>query len=143
MENKEELKKKVEEILESTSRVQEHIDNFDNFFESEVSKRTNKQVLENLFNDFIRLAYRHTTLYKFMLHSIASIDEQLKATLTNEQRELFDAYEYLTNEASDDFGLQSFVYGYALGQQLQIESNNAIKELIPDLKKKIETDNLE
>ena len=134
---KEELEEKVKGIKETTSRVQEHIDAFDKYFESEVAKRTNKKVLEELFNEFIDLAYKHTTLYKFMLNNIADIDEKLRATFNDEQKELYEAYEYITNEANDDFGLQSFIYGYCLGQQLQIESNIAMNELLPDLKKKL------
>lgn len=134
---KEKLEEQIKEIKETTSRVQEHIDAFDKYFEAEVSKRTNKKVLEELFNEFIDLAYKHTTLYKFMLNNIADIDEKLRATFNDEQKELFEAYEYLTNETNDDFGLQSFIYGYALGQQTQIESNIAMNELLPELKKKL------
>ena len=72
-----------------------------------------------------------------MLNNIADIDEKLRATFNDEQKELFEAYEYLTNETNDDFGLQSFIYGYALGQQTQIESNIAMNELLPELKKKL------
>lgn len=135
---KEELEEKVKEIKDTTSRVQEHIDAFDKYFESEVAKRTSKKVLEELFNEFIDLAYKHTTLYKFMLNNIANIDEKLRATFNDEQKELYEAYEYITSEANDDFGLQSFIYGYCLGQQLQIESNIAMNEILPDLKKKLE-----
>ena len=138
---KEELEEKVKEIKETTSRVQEHIDAFDKYFESEVAKRTNKKVLEELFNEFIDLAYKHTTLYKFMLNNIADIDEKLRQTFSPEQKELFEAYEYLANECNDDFGLQSFVYGYALGQQTQIESNIAMNEILPDLKNKLDIKN--
>lgn len=134
---KEELEEQIKEIKETTSRVQEHIDTFDKYFESEVSKRTNKKVLEELFNEFIDLAYKHTTLYKFMLNNIADIDEKLRQTFSNEQKELFEAYEYLTNECNDDFGLQSFIYGYVLGQQTQFESNIAMNELLQDIKKKL------
>lgn len=140
MENKEELKKKIKEIMASTSRVQEHIDSFDNCFESEVSKRTNKKVLEELFYEFIDLAYKNTTLYKFMINNMADIDEKLRLTLTPEQKELVEAYYFLSTTISDDFGLQSFIYGYALGQQLQIESNIAMNELLPDLKNKLHKD---
>lgn len=135
---KEELEEKVKEIKETTSRVNKHIGAFDSFFESEVAKKSNLKALEELFNNFIDLAYKHTTLYKFMLHHIADIDEKLRATFNEEQKELFEAYEYLTNECNDDFGLQSFVYGYSLGQQLQVESNIAMNEILPDLKKKLE-----
>ena len=134
---KEELEEKVKEIKETTSRVQEHIDAFDKYFESEVARRSNLKVLEELFNEFIDLAYKHTTLYKFMLNNIADIDEKLRATFNDEQKELYEAYEYITNEANDDFGLQSFIYGYCLGQQTQIESNIAMNELLPDIKKKL------
>ena len=140
MEIKEEIKKEVKEIMESTSRVQEHINSFDAFFEAEVSKRTNKNVLESLFSDFIDIAYKHTTLYKFMMDKMANIDTDFRPTLSPKQKELFDAYEYLTDTITDDFGLQSFVYGYALGQQLQIDSNNAMYEILPDLKKKLDSE---
>lgn len=138
MEIKEEIKNQAKEIMESTSRVQEHIEAFDTFFEAEVAKRTNKKVLESLFNDFIDIAYKHTTLYKFMMDKMVNIDTDFRPTLTNKQKELFDAYEYLTDTITDDFGLQSFVYGFALGQQLQIDSNNAMNEILSDLKKKLD-----
>lgn len=140
MEIKEEIKKEVKEIMESTNRVQEHIGAFDSFFESEVAKRTNKKVLEELFNNFIDLPYKHTNLYKYMINKMSEIDTELRPTLTFDQKNLFDAYDYLQTAISDDFGLQSFVYGYALGQQLQIDSNNAMYEILPDLKKKLDSE---
>lgn len=140
MEIKEEIKKEVKEIMEASNRVQENIGAFDNFFKSEVSKRTNKKVLEELFNNFIDLPYKHTTLYKLMINKISEIDTELRPTLSVRQKELFEAYDYLQTAISDDFGLQSFIYGYALGQQLQIDSNNAMYEILPDLKKKLDKD---
>lgn len=126
--------------MEASNIVQEHIGAFDNFFESEVAKRTNKKVLEELYNNFIDLSYKHTTLYKLLINKISEIDTELRITLTSDQKDLFDAYDYLQTAISDDFGLQSFIYGYALGQQLQIESNIAMNELLPDLKKKLDKD---
>ena len=140
MRDKGELKKKVKEIMGFTSRVQEHIDSFDNCFKSEVSKKNKKKVLEELFYEFIDLAYKNTTLYKFMINNMVDIDEKLRLTLTPEQKELLEAYYFLSTTISDDFGLQSFIYGYALGQQLQIESNITMNELLPDLKKKLYKD---
>ena len=134
---KETLETQVNEVKKSTSRIKEHMDAFDTFLKSEVSKRASTKALEELYYEFIDLAYKHTTLYKFMLNNIADIDEKLRATFNDEQKELFEAYEYLTNETNDDFGLQSFIYGYALGQQTQIESNIAMNELLPELKKKL------
>lgn len=135
---KEELKKQVEEVKKSNSSVQEHIDAFDSFFKSEVSKRTNKKVLEELFYEFIDLAYKHTTLYTFILDKIVEVENKIIGTLTPKQKEILDAYEYLTSELSSDFGLQSFIYGYALGQQLQVETNIATNEILPILRKKLD-----
>ena len=138
MEIKDEIKEQVKEIMESNNRVQEHIHFFDKFFESEVSKRTNKKVLEELFNNFIDLPYKHTNLYKYMINKISEIDTELRPTLDEKQKELYEAYDYLQTAILDDFGLQSFIYGYALGQQLQIDSNNAMYEILPEIKKKLD-----
>ena len=135
---KEELEIQVNEVKKSTSRIKEHIDAFDAFFKSEVSKRASTKALEELYYEFIDLAYKHTTLYTFILEKMIDIDTDFRPTLTNKQKELFDAYEYLTDTITDDFGLQSFVYGFALGQQLQIDSNNAMNEILSDLKKKLD-----
>lgn len=138
MEIKDEIKEQVKEIMESNNRVQEHIHFFDKFFESEISKRVNKKVLEELFNNFIDLPYKHTNLYKYMINKMSEIDTELRPTLNTNQKELFDAYDYLQTAISDDFGLQNFIYGYALGQQLQIDSNNAMYEFLPEIKKKLD-----
>lgn len=132
---KKELETQVNEVKKSTSRFQEHIDAFDTFFKSEVSKRTSTKALEELYYEFIDLAYKHTTLYTFILDKMVDIENEIRQTLTPEQKKVFEAYEYLTNEFSDDFGLQSFIYGYDLGQELQIESNLVAEEILPNLKK--------
>lgn len=107
---KEELEIQVNEVKKSTSRIKEHIDAFDTFFKSEVSKRAGTKALEELYYEFIDLAYKHTTLYKFILEKMVDIENSIRQTLTPKQKEAFEAYEYLTNEFSDDFGLQSFIY---------------------------------
>lgn len=107
---KEELEIQVNEVKKSTSRIKEHIDVFDTFFKSEVSKRASTKALEELYYEFIDLAYKHTTLYKFILEKMVDIENSIRQTLTPKQKEAFEAYEYLTNEFSDDFGLQSFIY---------------------------------
>ena len=129
---KKELETQVNKVKKSTSRFQEHIDAFDTFFKSEVSKRTSTKALEELYYEFIDLAYKHTTLYTFILDKMVDIENEIRQTLTPEQKKVFEAYEYLTNEFSDDFGLQSFIYGYALGQELQIESNLVAEEILPN-----------
>lgn len=139
---KEELKKQIKQIKETTSSAKEHIEAFDTFFESEVAKRTNRKALEELFYNFIDLAYKHTSFYKFIIHNISDIDSKFRATLNDEQKELFDAYEYLIDESNNDQGLQAFIYGYALGQQLQIESNDTMQEILTELKKKLDANNL-
>ena len=120
---KKELEEQVNEVKKSTSRIKEHMDAFDTFFKSEVSKRTCTKAIEELYYEFIDLAYKHTTLYTFISDKMVDVKNNIIKTLTPKQKEAFEAYEYLTNEFSDDFGLQSFIYGYALGQELQIESN--------------------
>lgn len=131
---KKELETQVNEVKKSTSRIKEHMDAFDTFFKSEVSKRASTKALEELYYEFIDLAYKHTTLYTFILDKIVDVENNIRQTLTPKQKEEFEAYEYLTNEFSDDFGLQSFIYGYALGQELQIESNIVAEEILPNLK---------
>ena len=111
------------------------MDAFDTFFKLEVSKRTCTKAIEELYYEFIDLAYKHTTLYTFILDKMVDVENNIRQTLTPKQKEAFEAYEYLTSEFSDDFGLQSFIYGYALGQELQIESNLVSEEILPSLKK--------
>ena len=73
-----------------------------------------------------------------MINKISEIDTELRPTLDEKQKELYEAYDYLQTAILDDFGLQSFIYGYALGQQLQIDSNNAMYEILPEIKKKLD-----
>lgn len=140
MNNKSDLEKDFENLKKSTDTVKEHVKAFDLFFKKETADRINTNILDTIYYDFIDLAYKSTTVYKFILDKIIEVEDELLPTFNTKQKKLFKYYDYLEDKLADDFGLQSFIYGYTLGIELQRESfdyqdqNEKLKQIIESIK---------
>lgn len=140
MNNKSDLEKDFEDLKMSTDTVKEHMKAFDLFFKKETADRINTNILDTIYYDFIDLAYKSTTVYKFILDKIIEVEDELLPTFNAKQKKLFKYYDYLEDKLADDFGLQSFIYGYTLGSELQKESsdyqknNENLKQILENIK---------
>jgi len=123
VESKEELKELLTKIKDDENIVEKYSDTFANFFET--LKTPNTNVLECMFENFISLAYRPTKTNRFLTSQLAKIDKKLRQAFTTEEQErLFDIYDYVQTQYSNDYCLKAFVYAYCLGDTTRVEQEN-------------------
>ena len=82
-------------------------------------------VLENLYNGNINPCesehLKNNLEYKKLLSLVGRAQEKLKATLTDEQQELFENYLVNANELSVVIDAELFKEGYRLATKIMIE----------------------
>lgn len=103
----------------------EYLDEFNAIFGTKL-KESNKDyaMLIQLFHDYIEQSFRTTDLYNSIINKIVEIEDDLKANLTEEGKELFKKWETYRDELSTYEAEQSFIFGYCLNKELDIEKNN-------------------
>ena len=140
MSDKEKLKEEINVVKNNSNTAEDTAQAFDDFYDLLASKRVNLKVLDCLFTNFVSLWYQHTKTYKFLNNKAYEIDAKLKPTLDNTQKELFEQYETVQNEFLNDYGLQAFVTGVLLADEIKDEmkqfsnDNNELKDLINSIK---------
>ena len=81
--------------------------------------------LENLYNGNIEPTYseslKNNVRYKEGLRLVGRLQEELSATLNEEQKELFEKYLTAANELSIVINEETFKTGYRLATQIMIE----------------------
>lgn len=100
---------------------------FDNIFKTDTSKHINYEDMKLLKAIYSYLEEKVTTpskRYKEIRHKRVVMSEQLRATLTDEQRETFDEYNELGNEMQGEELEQVFMFGYIISKELDIECKN-------------------
>ena len=132
--------KKLEQIKNSTNSVKEFRQEFDKCFAKITKERADTKVLDKVFYDFIEQEYKPTTIYNFLMNHLSEINSKILDRLDDEGKQLFEIYEFLQDEFCNDFGLQSFIYGYSLANALNTESANykSINEIMENLNKILE-----
>ena len=118
------IEKELEQLKNSTNSVKEFRQEFNKCFAKMTTERVDTKILERIFYDFIVQEYKPTTIYKFLMDNIANMNSEILDKLNDEGKQLFEIYDFLQDEFSNDFGLQSFIYGYSLANALNSESNN-------------------
>ena len=100
---------------------------FDNIFKTDTSKHINYEDMKLLKAIYSYLEEKVTTpskRYNEIRHKRVVMSEQLRATLTDEQRETFDEYNELGNEMQGEELEQVFMFGYIISKELDIECKN-------------------
>ena len=118
------IEKELEQLKNSTNSVKEFRQEFNKCFAKMTAERVDTKILERIFYDFIVQEYKPTTIYKFLMNNIANMNSEILNKLDDEGKQLFEIYDFLQDEFSNDFGLQSFIYGYSFANALNSESNN-------------------
>ena len=81
--------------------------------------------LENLYNGNIEPtdseSLKNNVRYKEVLRLVGRLQEELSATLNEEQKELFEKYLTAENELSIVINEETFKTGYRLATQIMIE----------------------
>lgn len=141
MKNKNQLKEILEQIRDNENLTQTYIDTFDEFFEKAKQDEINTNVLECIFTNFINLAYRPTKTNKFLINQLALAEKLLIDTFTDEQKRLYEVYDFIQTEYSNDYAHKAFVYAYKLGDSIREETNSS-KLGIRNFKKEINKCNI-
>ena len=121
---KSQIEKELIELKKSNNSVEEFRKAFNDTFKKVKANRIDTNVFERIFYDYIEQEYKPTTVYNFILHQITEINDKLVERLDEESNKLLEIYDFLQDEFSNDFALQSFIYGYSLANALNTESAN-------------------
>lgn len=142
MKNKEELKQELDELKQKYDSIDEYKKEFHEHFETIDKNNTNTKVLRELFFSFIDQLPQNSKIYDYIFNELTNVENELIKTLDDKQKQLFSIYDYLQSEFLNDYGLESFIHGFTLANELKVESNNysnssdLIKEQIEKLKNK-------
>ena len=125
--NKNSFRKELYELKEANTRVENYLDIFyEKYNVKQKIRDEQKLLLTEMASDFLEKKYRLTDVYKFLANKKCEIEDRLIATFTKEQNELFEIWEFITNEIMLDMEEQGFIYGYIIAQQIkeEIKENN-------------------
>lgn len=140
MENKEKLKKKLNEVKQKYDSVDEYRQEFHKHFDTIDTSNINTKVLKELFSSFIDQLPQTSKVYDYIFSELNDVENKIVTTLDENQKELFKMYNYIQSEFLNECGLEAFVHGFALANELNVESksysnnNNLIKNQLQELK---------
>lgn len=103
---------------------QEYLDEFNSIFGTKLEERKKDYtMLLQLFHDYIEQSFRTTELHDKILSKIVDIEDQLQENLTDQGKELFKKWETYRDELQNYETEESFIFGYCLNKQLQLEQD--------------------
>ena len=111
------------------------LDEFNSIFRTQLKENENKyKMLLQLYHDFIEQSLKTNKLYDSIITKLVDIEDELQNDLTDEGKELFKKWELYRDELSNYESEQSFIYGYCMDKQLQLEKKNIndTKEVLKD-----------
>lgn len=107
------LKTEYEKLKKMDTRVENYLDIFYEKYNL-VQKLRNEQfpLLNEMARDFLEKKYRLTDVYKFLVNKKSEIEAKILPTLTEEQKELFELWDFIEGETMLDMQEQGFIYGF-------------------------------
>ncbi len=103
---------------------QEYLDEFNSIFGTKLEERKKDYtMLLQLFHDYIEQSFRTTELHDKILSKIVDIEDELQDNLTDQGKELFKKWETYRDELQNYEAEESFIFGYCLNKQLQLEQD--------------------
>ena len=107
------LKSELNKLKKVNIRMKNYLDIFNEEFDTKVKLRDEQiPLLIEIAGDFLDKKYRLTDVYKFLVNKKSEIESKLLPTLTEEQKELFEIWEFITGEMMLDMQEQGFIYGF-------------------------------
>ena len=107
------LKTELNKLKKVNIRMKNYLDIFNEEFDTKVKLRDEQiPLLIEIAGDFLDKKYRLTDVYKFLVNKKSEIEAKLLPTLTEEQKELFEIWEFITGEMMLDMQEQGFIYGF-------------------------------
>lgn len=74
-----------------------------------------------MFHNYISQEFKKSDLYESIIDELVSIEDDLRDSFNSKQKELFEKWECCRDELETYTAEQSFIYGYCLNKELQIE----------------------
>ena len=109
---------------------QEYLDEFNSIFGTKLEERKKDYtMLLQIFHDYIEQSFRTTELHNKILTKIVDIEDELQDNLTDQGKELFKKWETYRDELQNYETEESFIFGYYLDKQLNIEKNKYIQQV--------------
>lgn len=106
----------------------EFLEEFNSIFGTQLKQSKQEHtMLMQLFHEFIEQSFQMNELYHSIIDKIVEIEDELQDNLTDEGKELFKKWETYRDELSNFESEQSFIYGYCLDKQLNIEKHTLSK----------------
>ena len=103
---------------------QEYLDEFNAIFGTKLEERKKDYtMLLQIFHDYIEQSFRTTELHDKILSKIVDIEDELQNNLTDQGKELFKKWETYRDELQNYEAEESFIFGYSLNKQLQLEQD--------------------
>ena len=101
-----------------------YIEHFNKIFGTKTDKhlRLNMPMLKILFDNFVEDIYTPNEKYNQIRKQKIKISDKLEETFTEEQKELFNQYNEIENQLTDDVEEQLFMFGYIIASKLNEET---------------------
>lgn len=101
----------------------EVLSHFDNLFGTKVKKHIdlNMPLIKSVLDRLCELPSKPSHSYRKALHEQNILADKLRATFTEEQRELFEQYQEMKNKTLSISDEQLFCFGYIFAKELDRE----------------------
>ena len=107
--------------------MENYIEKFEKEMEQTVSKEVEPKLLLTLFREYVEQNSSPSKKYFILLKELGNIEKDLLKTFTSdEQRLLFEKYNWAFQELEQQRVEQFFVYGFCMGNNLNKEVNNIL-----------------
>lgn len=132
MESKEKLNKLLEEVKKDENVIDKYISSFYAHWniEKEKDKDMNMNLLKNIYNNFIDYSFKSTNADKFLTSNLANIIDELKATFNNEQKGIYEIFDFLNMEYIKMQEFRAFIFAYCFANEIKKEVTNFKNETI-------------
>ena len=132
MESKEKLNKLLEEVKKDENVIDKYISSFYAHWniEKEKDKDMNMNLLKNIYNNFIDYSFKSTNADKFLTSNLANIIDRLKATFNNEQKGIYEIFDFLNMEYIKMQEFRAFIFAYCFANEIKKEVTNFKNETI-------------
>lgn len=122
--DQQEMLKQLQELDQQEKKdYKNYLEGLDEEFETHTKDRIKETpLLFSLFNDFVQHIYKPSKMYWLASKTKSIIDDELRNTLDNEQKDLLEQWQFCEDRMLDDMVEQAFIYGYAMSVQFREEA---------------------
>ena len=107
------LKIELNKLKGINTRMKNYLDIFNEEFDTKVKLRDAQiPLITQMAKEFLDKNYSITDINSYLIDKKSEIEDKLIPTFIEEQKKLFEIWEYITNEMMLDMQEQGFIYGF-------------------------------